>query len=369
MIKKKIINFIPNFYFGGVEKTNITLSKELSKSGYEVELLTNNFLNNRLSKNNKHKIKSFNKKKMSNIILDLTKHIRKTKPDLIICSQFYANIIIIISCFISGYKNKLILCERVPINENLKKISFFKRIILKFMIKILYNKADLIICNSNGTKKELEKIVNGLNSVVIYNPVITDQIQMLSDEQINDFVFDKSIIHLITVSRISYEKNIKEMIDIVLQIPENIDFKLLIIGDGDQLDSLKSYAQSTKYTEKIIFMGYKSNPYKYLKNSDIYLSTAQFEGMGNSLVEALYFNLQVIAYNCPGGISEVLGNGKFGHLIEQHNKNQFIKILEQSMLNSNKSRFDKDLNSHLDLFLKMKVINKFINIIKQIEKQ
>ena len=79
MIKKKIINFIPNFYFGGVEKTNITLSKELSKSGYEVELLTNNFLNNRLSKNNKHKIKSFNKKKMSNIILDLTKHIRKTK--------------------------------------------------------------------------------------------------------------------------------------------------------------------------------------------------------------------------------------------------------------------------------------------------
>ena len=91
--------------------------------------------------------------------------------------------------------------------------------------------------------------------------------------------------------------------------------------------------------------------------------------MGNSLVEALYFNLQVIAYNCPGGISEVLGNGKFGHLIEQYNKNQFIKILEQSMLNSNKSRFDKDLNSHLDLFLKMKVINKFINIIKQIEKQ
>ena len=368
MIKKKIINFIPNFYFGGVEKTNITLSKELSKSGYEVELLTNNFLNNRLSKNNKHKIKSFNKKKMSNIILDLIKHIRKEKPDLIICSQFYANIIIIISCVISGYKNKLILCERVPINENLKKISFFKRIILKFMMKILYNKADLIICNSNGTKNELEKIVSGLDPVVIYNPVITDEINVLSDEKINDFVFDKTVIHLITVSRVSYEKNIKEMIDIALQIPENIDFKLLIIGDGDQIGKLKSYSQSTKYADKIIFMGYKSNPYKYLKNSDIYLSTAHFEGMGNSLVEALYFNLQVIAYNSPGGISEVLGNGKFGHLIEQHNKNQFIKILEQSILNSNKSRFVEDLDRHLDLFLKINFINKFIKIIKQIEK-
>tara|TARA_B100000073_G_scaffold333254_1_gene324533 strand:- start:2088 stop:3197 length:1110 start_codon:yes stop_codon:yes gene_type:complete len=369
LIKKKIINFIPNFYFGGVENTNITLSKELSKSGYEVELLTNNFLNNNLSKNNKYKIKSFNKKKMSNIILDFTKHIRKEKPDLIICSQFYANIIIIISCVISGYKNKLILCERVPINANLKKISFFKRIILKFMIKILYNKANLIICNSNGTKKELEKIAKGLNSVVVYNPVITDEIQILSNERINDFEFDKNVIHLITVSRISYEKNIKEMIDIALQIPENIDFKLLIIGDGDQFNNLKSYAKSTKYAEKIIFMGYKSNPYKYLKHSDIYLSTAQFEGLGNSLVEALYFNLLVIAYNSPGGISEVLGNGKFGHLIDKHNKNQFVKILEQSMLNSNKSRFVKDIDNHLDLFLKIKVINKFIQIIKQIEKQ
>ena len=41
MTNKKILNFIPNFSFGGVETTNINLTKKLIDFGYEVELLTN----------------------------------------------------------------------------------------------------------------------------------------------------------------------------------------------------------------------------------------------------------------------------------------------------------------------------------------
>ena len=43
MTNKKILNFIPNFSFGGVETTNINLSETLIKFGYEVELLTNDY--------------------------------------------------------------------------------------------------------------------------------------------------------------------------------------------------------------------------------------------------------------------------------------------------------------------------------------
>ena len=41
MSNKKILNFIPNFSFGGVETTNINLTEKLIDFGYEVELLTN----------------------------------------------------------------------------------------------------------------------------------------------------------------------------------------------------------------------------------------------------------------------------------------------------------------------------------------
>ena len=159
MTNKKILNFIPNFSFGGVETTNINLSETLIKFGYEVDLITNDYQRVNKSKyfNN---IKSLRKSKMLFCLLPLIKYINNTKPDLIICSQFYANIIVLLACFLSGYKNKIILCERVPVFENLKKISIIKKNVIKFLIKRLYKKADKIVCNSYGTKNDLNKITD-----------------------------------------------------------------------------------------------------------------------------------------------------------------------------------------------------------------
>ena len=99
MTNKKILNFIPNFSFGGVETTNINLSETLIKFGYEVELLTNDYqiVNKSEYLNN---VKSLGKSKMFFCLIPLVKHINNTKPDLIICSQFYANIIVLLACFI-----------------------------------------------------------------------------------------------------------------------------------------------------------------------------------------------------------------------------------------------------------------------------
>ena len=180
MYKKKILNFIPNFYFGGVENSNITFSSVLSNSGFDVDLRTNSFLDSKYEGRTEINIKSFNKPRMYQVIFDLVKYIKNENPCLIICSQFYANIIMIIACLCAGYKNKLILSERVPVIENLKNLSLFKRIILKFLIKIFYSKADHIICNSNGTKHELDKLNDGTKSSVIYNPVLSNKIDNLS---------------------------------------------------------------------------------------------------------------------------------------------------------------------------------------------
>ena len=227
-------------------------------------------------------------------LLPLIKYIKNTKPDLIICSQFYANIIVLLACFISGYKNKIIICERVPVFENLKKISTIKKIIIKFLIKKLYKRADKIVCNSYGTKMDLNKITNLSNSVVIYNPVLGDSIVDQSEAKVKDFIFDKKTKYLITVSRIAEERNIIELINIFNLLPDKTNIKLMIIGEGPLLDECKSKVKELDLEKNIYFLGYKSNPYKYLSKSHIYLSTAKWEGMGNSIIEALFFGLYVL---------------------------------------------------------------------------
>ena len=363
MTNKKILNFIPNFSFGGVETTNINLSETLIKFGYEVDLITNDYQRVNKSKyfNN---IKSLRKSKMLFCLLPLIKYINNTKPDLIICSQFYANIIVLLACFLSGYKTKIILCERVPVFENLKNLPVIKKNVIKFLIKRLYKKADKIVCNSYGTKNDLSKITDVKNSVVIYNPVLNDSMLSQSKSTVKDFIFDKRTKYLITVSRIAEERNIIELINIFNLLPNKKNIKLLIIGDGPLLDECKSKVKQLNLENKIHFLGYKSNPYKYLSKSHVYLSTAKWEGMGNSIIEALFFGLYIIAYDSPGGVSEMLKDGKFGSLIPYGDKQKFVSDLIDNLNNSNLK--NQDINEHLELFKPNNVTKKYIDLIEAI---
>tara|TARA_Y100000590_G_scaffold238697_1_gene268526 strand:- start:124 stop:1230 length:1107 start_codon:yes stop_codon:yes gene_type:complete len=368
MINKKILNFIPNFSFGGVETTNLNLSRELSDLNYEVDFVTNNITNIDYKFNQSVKIKSFNESKMRFCLIHLIKYIRLTKPDIIISSQFHANLIMILACIFSGYKNKIIICERVPVLENLKYISAFKRQLIKLMIKILYKFADHIIYNSYGTKNDLETLVKIENRTVIYNPVLNNDILIKSNSLVDDFEFNANTVYLIVVSRLSYEKNILELLDIISLIPSNYNFKLLIIGDGPLLNSAKAHSEYLGINDKVLFLGFKNNPYKYLKYSDIYLSTSKFEGMGNSIVEALHFGLDVISYKSPGGVSEILGDGRFGKIIQYGKKELFADYLINNFKKKNPNN-SKELVSHLQKFDSNKVVDKFIKVIQKINNE
>ena len=368
MTNKKILNFIPNFSFGGVEITNLNLSKELSDLNYEVDFVTNNITKLKYKFNQSVKIKSFNESNMRCCLIHLIKHIKLTKPDLIISSQFHANLVMILACIFSGYKNKLILCERVPVVENLKYISVFKRQLIKSMIKILYKFADHIIYNSHGTKDDLETLIKIENGTVIYNPVLNNDVSIKSNSLVNDFEFNENTVYLIAVTRLSYEKNISELLDIISLIPSKYNFKLLIIGDGPLLDSIKSHSEYLGINDKVIFLGFKNNPYKYLKYCDMYLSTSKFEGMGNSIVEALYFGLDVVSYKSPGGINELLGDGKFGKIIQYGKKQLFADYLINNLKKKNPNN-SKELLCHLEKFDSNKVVDKFIKVIQKINNE
>ena len=223
-----------------------------------------------------------------------------------------------------------------------------------------------VICNSNGTKHELDKLNDGTKSSVIYNPVLSNKIDNLSKEKIDDYTFDNECVYLVTVSRISYEKNILDMIDIVSKLNVEQKFKLLIIGDGSELSKLKNKVKLLNLSKNIEFLGFKHNPYKYLSKCDIYLSTSRFEGLGNSIIEALHFGLNVVSYNSPGGISEVLNNGKYGKLIDFGLKSNFTNYLSINLLKKYNYKSQPKLKKHLLLFDSSLVTQQFVKLVKEV---
>ena len=125
MAQKKILFYHPIFLDGGVERTNLLISEELSKK-YKIFFASNHFSNKFNSEIKKIGIKKI-KLKANRTILSLfefPKIIKEINPDLILSLQMHANVTILILNFLLFFnKLKIICCERLSpqsYNKNLK---------------------------------------------------------------------------------------------------------------------------------------------------------------------------------------------------------------------------------------------------------
>ncbi len=97
------------------------------------------------------------------------------------------------------------------------------------------------------------------------------------------------------VGRFSEEKNQSFLIDILDILTEkNINAKLLMIGSGETMGSVKEKTDLSGLSDKVMFIGSVSNVNDYMQAMDIFLFPSFFEGLGIAAVEAQASGLPVI---------------------------------------------------------------------------
>lgn len=190
-----------------------------------------------------------------------------------------------------------------------------------------YNKIDKIICVSNDSKKSVENLYPKFKNKieVIYNPIPKEEIMERALE-IKDIYSDGKI-NIITVGRLNQQKGY----DILLKahnqlLKEGLDYNLYILGEGGERKNLEKYIKENNIEENTFLLGFKENPYPYIKQADIFVSSSRYEGYSLVVAEALCLEKPIIATKCVGPI-ELLDNGKYGLLVEVEN----VKILKENM--------------------------------------
>lgn len=194
-------------------------------------------------------------------------------------------------------------------------------IVFKILIKLLYNKADIIVAVSEEIKNDLIQNFNIKEQKVkvIYNPFDVDKINKLSKEDLDKDeinIFNGPVI--INVGRLTKQKgqwHLIKIIDIVKRKIPNI--KLLILGKGELEKQLKQEIVDLGLEDNVILMGFKNNPFKYIRNSDIFALTSLYEGFPMCLVEAMACETPIISVDCKSGPKEILSN-------YEHKKNNKI---------------------------------------------
>ncbi len=372
--KTLIICYHPYSYMGGATSKIIQLLNGLNKKKYKIVYI---YLkkNYELDLNKEIKTIKLNAKSTLLSFFETKKIINKFdkkifKKKIFISNQNYSNILTYF--LIKNFKEfKSILIERNHLDEfnyynSLK--DFFKKKIIKRIMKFNYKYASLVIGNSKRLSIDLSNFTNS-KVKTIYSPTNSKKVIQLSKLYTpKELKKDKSRVRILSVSRFSKRKDIITLLKAFNIIHNKFPkLDLILIGYGSELDKIKSFVKFHKLSKKVYVLSPKKNPFPYFLISDLYVMPSLYEGCPNSIVEALVLNLPVISSNCNSGPSEILLNGKGGFIFKKHdfyslankiqlflrNKNILIKKLK--IAKKNTYRFEEKL-----------IINKYKNLLDNI---
>jgi len=231
----------------------------------------------------------------------LKKYIKKSNIDFVLSFIYRSDFVNVIASQFSNYK--FALSNRVSASSTYADSSLSSKI-NNFLIKTLYPKAPLIINVSDGVQNDLalNYDISRSRQRVIYNPFDIKKIERLANENIDiNTKRDKTIV---VASRLDPIKNIPMILYAFSKIKEKM--KLIIIGNGQDEGELKELAKRLNINQKVHFAGLQTNPYKYMKNASIYISSSNSEGFPNALVEAMICKCSVISTDCKSGPREIL---------------------------------------------------------------
>ncbi len=91
--------------------------------------------------------------------------------------------------------------------------------------------------------------------------------------------------------------------------------RLVILGDGGKRSNLEKLARQLGIERQVTFLGFQTNPFKYLARSDIFVLSSLWEGFALVIVEAMACGIPVISTRCPSGPDEIITDGVNGLLV------------------------------------------------------
>ncbi len=126
---------------------------------------------------------------------------------------------------------------------------------------------------------------------------------------------------------------------------------LFIVGEGEMNSELKALARRRKSSDRIVFTGFRDDVPDVMRIFDIYVQASIYEGLSNTILEAMSIGLPIVCTKVGGNI-DLVQQGINGYLINRDDLAGMAKYLaaltedketRESMAKANK---DKIINQY-----------------------
>lgn len=236
--------------------------------------------------------------------------IDKIKPDIIHASDFSMSVLA------ARASSEIPVISHLHSNPTWIKNELDPRTIV---YNIALHKINKVICVSSSVIEEFKSKQLKNKATVISNIIDINKIEKLAREGVSNSNSD-----LCLVGRLTSQKNPLFFCEVVKKIKERkTNIKAFIVGRGELKDNIESYIKENNLTENIKLIGFKENPYPYMKGTKICVMPSKVEGFGLSAAEMLALGKPVIASNV-GGLKDIINND-CGKLIDGFSVDEYVK--------------------------------------------
>ena len=237
-------------------------------------------------------------------IAPLAKLFRQRKPQIVISTLAYFNFVVVLALMASRHMPARMIVREANIPSSTIE-SLPMNWLGGFLYKWLYNRADIVVCNSSETMNELVALgVDQSRVELIPNPVDIDGVREKARETCSLPKFsDPSLPLFVSLGRLTQQKGMNRLISWVASMGSKAN--LLIIGQGPERDDLECLINRNGLTGRAKIIDFQSNPFPYMSNADAVLLGSRWEGSPNVALEALALGKQVVATAHCGGLLDI----------------------------------------------------------------
>lgn len=251
--------------------------------------------------------------------------------------------------------------SKIVASEHASYFAYNK--IYRMMKKFLYPKLSVI---SVPTTMDTE-IYQNLGYNAVYIPHLTTYSAQANSLKL---VNTKTIIN---VGRLTADKQQLQLLKIWEKVNSKIpnhDWKLQIIGSGEEEKKLKNYIVDKQLTN-VSLVAHTKSIENYYSKAELFLFTSKMEGFGMVLLEAMSFGVPCISYDCPSGPRDMIKDGSNGYLISPGQEDLFADKICSYILSSDeeKAEFRKQALKTISNWNNQKIIQSWESIFNELEKK
>jgi glycosyltransferase involved in cell wall biosynthesis len=305
---RSIAIFLPSLSGGGAQRVVIDLSNALITLGHSVNLVLANGTNHYTELLDPSiKLHDLKVKRIRNAVRPLGRWLSDHKPESLLVVQRHAAIVATIAQWSSGWKGKLFVRETNTYCYPPEIQRHLTDRLIALIAQRLYLKIAGVIAPSRGIADDLSKCDN---VHVIPNPVYVPS---------SKSIYEHPRPFVLGVGRLCEQKRFSDLLRAFALVVKDFNSKpldLIILGEGEERDSLRKLAIDLNIYDRVILPGFDPNPFQYMRAAKVFVLSSAWEGLPNALIQAIACNCPVVATDCKHGPREILLDGEWGNLVQ-----------------------------------------------------